>query len=398
MTEKKHILVISQYFYPEQFRINDICKTWVKNGYRVTVVTGIPNYPEGKFYNGYSFNKKRKEMWKGVEIIRLPIIPRGNSSIQLMLNYISFVVSGFFWSKFSKLKPDLVFTFEVSPMTQALLGSWFSKRKSIPNFLYVQDLWPENLEIVAGVKNKVILKIINKMVDFIYSSATEIFTTSPSFVDSIVNREIKVEASKVHYWPQYAEEFYIPKVKNINSNFFKIAFTGNIGYAQGLNILPDVAVKLNSDRYQFVIVGEGRYKEQLQMEIKEKKVESNFIFIARQNPENIPDILAECDVAYLSFSNNELFNKTIPAKLQSYMACGMPILASAKGEVKKIVNDANCGICVENGNINQIAEAIFILEQSNLDNLRKSSRLYFLENYSKEKLMNHIDRYLKHYL
>lgn len=398
MTEKKHILVISQYFYPEQFRINDICKTWVKNGYRVTVVTGIPNYPEGKFYTGYSFNKKRKEMWKGVEIIRLPIIPRGNSSIQLMLNYISFVVSGFFWSKFSKLKPDLVFTFEVSPMTQALLGSWFSKRKSLPNFLYVQDLWPENLEIVAGVKNKVILKIINKMVDFIYSSATEIFTTSPSFVDSIVNREIKVEASKVHYWPQYAEEFYIPKVKNINSNFFKIAFTGNIGYAQGLNILPDVAVKLNSDRYQFVIVGEGRYKEQLQMEIKEKKVESNFIFIPRQNPEIIPDILAECDVAYLSFSNNELFNKTIPAKLQSYMACGMPILASAKGEVKKIVNDANCGICVENGNINQIAEAIFILEQSNLDNLRKSSRLYFLENYSKEKLMNHIDRYLKHYL
>ncbi|GAA5361900.1 glycosyltransferase family 4 protein [Streptococcus uberis] len=398
MTEKKHILVISQYFYPEQFRINDICKTWVKNGYRVTVVTGIPNYPEGKFYNGYSFNKKRKEMWKGVEIIRLPIIPRGNSSIQLMLNYISFVVSGFFWSKFSKLKPDLVFTFEVSPMTQALLGSWFSKRKSLPNFLYVQDLWPENLEIVAGVKNKVILKIINKMVDFIYSSATEIFTTSPSFVDSIVNREIKVEASKVHYWPQYAEEFYVPIKKKTNSKNFKIVFTGNIGYAQGLNILPDVASILNSDKYQFVIVGEGRYKEQLQKIIKHKNVESNFEFISKQKPEKIPEILAECDIAFVSFADNELFNKTIPAKLQSYMACGMPILASAKGEVKKIVNDANCGICVENGNINQIAEAIFILEQSNLDNLRKSSRLYFLENYSKEKLMNHIDRYLKHYL
>lgn len=274
-------------------------------------------------------------MWKGVEIIRLPIIPRGNSSIQLMLNYISFVVSGFFWSKFSKLKPDLVFTFEVSPMTQALLGSWFSKRKSLPNFLYVQDLWPENLEIVAGVKNKVILKIINKMVDFIYSSATEIFTTSPSFVDSIVNREIKVEASKVHYWPQYAEEFYVPIKKKTNSKNFKIVFTGNIGYAQGLNILPDVASILNSDKYQFVIVGEGRYKEQLQKIIKHKNVESNFEFISKQKPEKIPEILAECDIAFVSFADNELFNKTIPAKLQSYMACGMPILASAKGEVKK---------------------------------------------------------------
>ncbi|GAB6694424.1 glycosyltransferase family 4 protein [Streptococcus uberis] len=395
MTEKKHILVISQYFYPEQFRINDICKTWVKNGYRVTVVTGIPNYPEGKFYNGYSFNKKRKEMWKGVEIIRLPIIPRGNSSIQLMLNYISFVVSGFFWSKFSKLKPDLVFTFEVSPMTQALLGSWFSKRKSLPNFLYVQDLWPENLEIVAGVKNKVILKIINKMVDFIYSSATEIFTTSPSFVDSIVNREIKVEASKVHYWPQYAEEFYIPKVKNINSNFFKIAFTGNIGYAQGLNILPDVAVKLNSDRYQFVIVGEGRYKEQLQMEIKEKKVESNFIFIPRQNPEIIPDILAECDVAYLSFSNNELFNKTIPAKLQSYMACGMPLIASAQGEVDRIINEADCGLCVENGNSDKLASAILKLEKMDLSVFSLNSRKYFEKNFEKSILLDRFDTFIK---
>ncbi|WP_203265795.1 glycosyltransferase family 4 protein [Streptococcus uberis] len=392
MTEKKHILVISQYFYPEQFRINDICKTWVKNGYRVTVVTGIPNYPEGKFYNGYSFNKKRKEMWKEVEIIRLPIIPRGNSSIQLMLNYISFIVSGFFWSKFSKLKPDLVFTFEVSPMTQALLGSWFSKRKSLPNFLYVQDLWPENLEIVAGVKNKVILKIINKMVDFIYSSATEIFTTSPSFVDSIVNREIKVEASKVHYWPQYAEEFYIPKVKNTNSNFFKIAFTGNIGYAQGLNILPDVAVKLNSDRYQFVIVGEGRYKEQLQMEIKEKKVESNFIFIPKQNPEKIPDILASCDVAFLSFTSNDLFTKTIPAKLQSYMACGMPILALAKGEVERIISKANCGICLENGDPKDVIDSIKTLESLDLKSLGENSRNYYLENFSKEKLMNIMTR------
>ncbi|MCV6815191.1 glycosyltransferase family 4 protein [Streptococcus uberis] len=398
MSEEKHILVISQYFYPEQFRINDICNSWVERGYKVTVITGIPNYPEGKFYKGYSFFRNTKEIWNGVDIVRIPIIPRGNSSVQLMLNYISFVISGFFWSKFSKLKPDLVFTFEVSPMTQALLGSWFSKRSKIPNFLYVQDLWPENLEIVAGVKNKFIIKIINNMVDYIYSSATEIFTTSQSFVESIVSRDKNVPRKKVHFWPQYAEKFYVPKEKKTNPNLFKIAFTGNIGYAQGLDILPDLAVKLNTDRYQFVIVGEGRYKKQLQKEIKVKQVESNFIFVPKQKPEKIPDILAECDIAYLSFSNNELFNKTIPAKLQSYMACGMPVIASAKGEVENIINSSNCGICVGNGDVENLVKAIRQLEKEDLKILGENSKQYYESNFEKTNLLNLMDSYIDRYI
>ena len=127
----KHILVISQYFYPEPFRINDICQEWIKRRHKVTVLTGIPNYPEGKFYKGYGWFKKRKENWNGVNIIRIPIISRGHSSFRLILNYYSFVISGWLWKAFTRLKPDLIFTFEVSPMTQALIGKWFSKRRKI---------------------------------------------------------------------------------------------------------------------------------------------------------------------------------------------------------------------------------------------------------------------------
>ena len=129
---KKHILVIAQYFYPEQFRINDICTEWVKRGYKVTVVTGIPNYPQGKYYDGYGLFKKRKETYNGIEIIRIPLVPRGNNSIMLALNYLSFVVSGFFWKMFTKIKADYVFIFEVSPMTQALPGVWYAKKRKIP--------------------------------------------------------------------------------------------------------------------------------------------------------------------------------------------------------------------------------------------------------------------------
>ena len=148
----KRILVVSQYFYPENFRINDICKEWVKRGYKVTVLTGIPNYPKGKFYSGYNYKKNRKETWNGIDIIRIPIIPRGKTKFRLFLNYISFVYSGFWWKIKTKLKADLVFIYEVSPMTQALPGIWYGKKHNVPVFLFVTDLWPENVSTITGIK------------------------------------------------------------------------------------------------------------------------------------------------------------------------------------------------------------------------------------------------------
>ena len=172
---KKHILIISQYFYPEQFRINDICTEWVKRGYKVTVVTGIPNYPEGKYHKGYSLRKQRKSVYNGAEVIRIPLIPRGNNVVMLMLNYFSFVISGFFWKAFSKVKADLVFNFETSPMTQALPAVWYAKKHKIPFYLYVQDLWPENVEIITGIKSRLVIGPIEKMVGYIYKNSSIIF-------------------------------------------------------------------------------------------------------------------------------------------------------------------------------------------------------------------------------
>ena len=166
----KHILIVSQYFYPENFRINNIAEEWIKKGAKVTVLTGIPNYPEGKFYKGFGLFKRKRETYNGIDIIRVNIFPRRNNKLFLILNYFSFVVSGWLWTLFTKLKPDFVFIFEVSPMTQALPGVWFSKRRNIPCYIYIQDLWPENLEIIANIKNRMIIKAVNKMVDYIYET------------------------------------------------------------------------------------------------------------------------------------------------------------------------------------------------------------------------------------
>lgn len=393
MEEKKHILVISQYFYPEQFRINDICKEWVKRGYEVTVVTGIPNYPQGKFYDGYGIYRKRKEHYEGIRVIRLPIVPRGNSSLMLVMNYLSFVITAGVWGCFTRLKADKVFIFEVSPMTQALPGVWYAERRKIPCFLYVQDLWPDNVEVITGMHNRQILSTLDKMVDYIYKRCSRIFVTSPSFRQILLQRHVPEE--KVAYWPQYAEDFYQPAEKNREKRPFTIVFTGNIGDAQGLEILPRVAHILQNDDIHFLIIGDGRYRKELEVNIQKYGVPQMFEFIGRVFPENIPSYFAISDAAFISFKNVPLFLNTIPAKLQSYMACGMPVLAAASGETERIVKEARCGFCSAPGDAESLAMNIRRMRNADRTIMGVNARTYSEHFFGKEMLMNEMDKYFE---
>ncbi len=398
----KHILVVSQYYFPENFRINDITKEWVKRGYKVTVVTGIPNYPKGKFFKGYGYFRKKKETIAGINIIRLAIIPRLSNPIFLALNYLSFMITGWFWAKFTRLKADLVFNFEVSPMTQALPAIWFAKRRRIPSIIYVQDLWPENLQIVGGINNKFVIKRVDKMVDKIYSNATKLLVTSNSFRDSIISRG--VDSKKCDVWYQYAEDFYKPlKEKYRNSDsMLNIIFTGNIGEAQGLDILPKVALKLKSSQYddkvKIRIVGDGRNKKKLINEINQLNVDNLFEFMPAQPATEIPKLLSNADVAFLSFSSNELFKKTIPAKLQSYMACGMPILAVAEGESERIIIESNCGFVSKPNNTEDLYNNIITLIDMSHEQIRLmslNSHTISREKFNRKDLMDQFDSIIK---
>ena len=406
---KKHILLITQYFYPETFRVNDMAMEWVKRGYKVTVLTGIPNYPMGKFFDGYNYIKNRKETWNGVDIIRIPLIPRGNSSNRILnalgmsANYLSFVASGWTWVRTHNIHADLVFTFEVSPMTQALIGVWYGKKYNVPTLLYVQDLWPENVEIVTGIHNRTIIGPIDKMVDKIYKETDVILTTSPSFVDAIVHRDKPVDRDKVHYWPQYAETFYLPiekcHIAEIpDDDSFKIAFTGNIGTAQGLDVLPKAAALLLDENVRFVIVGDGRYQAEFEAEIRNLGVEEKFIMIPRQPAQRIPEILSVCEAGFISFNNTSLWEMTIPAKVQSYMACGKAIIASASGETERIIREAECGIVTKNGDFVDLANGIKELMRSDTKAMGKNARLYFEQQYSKSVLMDLLDQHIENAL
>lgn len=400
---KKHILVIAQYFYPEQFRINDICTEWVKRGYKVTVVTGIPNYPQGKYYDGYGLFKKRKETYNGMDIIRIPLIPRGNNAIMLALNYLSFVVSGFFWKMFTKIKADYVFIFEVSPMTQALPGVWYAKKRRIPCYLYVTDLWPENVEIVAGITNKKILTAIGVMVDYIYKRCDRIFTSSESFIQAIVDRG--TEREKLEFWPQYAEDYYKPVEKgnaNIpeipNDDIFNIIFAGNIGFAQGLDVLPEAAkiLKETNIKVRFNIVGDGRFKETLKSNVEEIQVANYFNFIDKQPATRIPEFMAVSDATLISLSKSKVFSITLPAKTQSCLACGVPVIVSADGEIQDVINKADAGVCSDAGDAKGLAENIQKLVSMPVQkhkDMAQNAVNYYQKNFDKETLLNRMDQW-----
>ena len=398
-----NLLVISQYYYPEQFRINDICKEWVKRGNKVTVVTGIPNYPEGKYYDGYGISKRRKEQVDGVDIIRLPIIPRGKNPIMLMLNYISFVISGFFFAKFTKKKFDKVFIYEVSPITQAFVGIWYAKRKKVECNLYVMDLWPESIELATGISNKVILNTIGKMTDRIYKKCDNIYTSSESFIEEIVKRGHP--RKKLTFWPQYAEEFYKPvpreecHVDEISQDdYFKIVFAGNIGKAQGLDILIDVAkmIKIKKIKVKFYIIGDGRAKKELQEKVIQEKVEDNIKFIDKKPATEIPKYYGACNMAFLSLKSDRLSNQILPAKLQSYLACGIPILGCVGGEAEEIIEKSRSGFCVkcDAEEITKTIEGIMQMDPAEFKNMRKNAIEFFKNNYEKDLLLNKMDQYL----
>lgn len=398
---KKHILVVSQYFYPEQFRINDICEQWVKRGYKVTVLTGIPNYPQGKYFEGYGVLKKRKEEYKGINIIRIPLVPRGKNPFMLVSNYLTFVISGWFFAKFTKVKADYVFIYEVSPMTQALPGVWYAKRNKAPCLLYVMDLWPENVEIVAGVKNVKILKAIGKVVDYIYKRCDKILVSSESFIETIENRG--VESRKVEFWPQYAEDFYKPfpkenaDVKEIPiDDWFNIIFAGNIGYAQGLDVLPKTAalLKKGGNKVRFNLVGDGRAKDDLLRAVDEYEVTGYFNFIDRQPATRIPELMSVCNASLICLSKSKVFEITLPAKTQSYLACGIPIIACADGEVCDVILKADAGVCSPASDAEKLTENIIELincSRERLSEMGENAINYYNKYFDKNMLLDKIE-------
>ncbi len=395
------ILIFSQYFWPENFRINDIANFLSLKNNNVTVVTGYPNYPEGKLFNNFKNNKKKFSRYGKINIIRIPIILRGNSKFQLFFNYLSFIISGLVFVFFSKhQKYDRIFFYGTSPITSAIPALLLSKKKNIPISMWLLDYWPYTLKDIGIIKSKFVLSIFKFFLFKIYSSFDLILCQSKGFKNHL-SKKIKKKASLLYSWPE--EIFY----KNTNKNKFlkyknnfKILFAGNIGKAQNLlNLSKAIELLKNNDKIKFFFIGDGSEKKNFEIFVNEKKL-NNVIFIKKKNISKIPEFYNSADCLLISLSNKFSFNKTIPAKIQTYMVSKKPILALASGEVLKVVKDANCGYVSKSNNYKDFKKKILKMSKNNkkiLLKLGNNGFNYAGKNFNRNKQLNTLLNSIKKY-
>ena len=397
------ILIISQYFYPENFKINDIAISLVQKGHEVEVLTGTPNYPFGDFYNGFKFWSNNDGFYEGIKIHRAKLIPRKKGGkIMLSLNYLSFVFFGFFKLLTIKSDFDRILTFAPSPITVGILGSLASIKYNAKTLLWVQDLWPESVKVAGGVKNTLILNLLDFLTRNIYHFTDLILIQSEFFKNYIKNQN--VDHDKIYYLPNYAEEFYKPLdsdevIKRSFGDEFSVLFAGNIGEAQNLKILVDAARILKDQKYKvkFIIIGEGRFKSDLRLYIDKLDLNNFFTFLGYIEPTQIPKYFASADSLYISLKPAQIFSLTIPSKLQTYMACGRPIIASIGGVTAKIIKESNCGFNSKPGDSKLLAKNIIkMLKLSNKEKIVMSTNAlkYYKKNFDKKIIMNKLETLL----
>ena len=400
------ILIISQYFWPENFRINDFVPELIARGHEVQILTGKPNYPSGKLFPEYIQNSRSYSSYKGAKIHRVPIVSRGNNPIRLFINYLSFIIMGSFigpW-KLRSFQPDLIFVYEPSPITVGLPAVLLGKLKNVPIVFWALDLWPETLEAVGGIKSKTVLWTIEKVVRFIYNNCSIVLGQSKSFIKSIQTHCDYPD--RVHYFPSWAEELpnfsenapaaFAPEIKR-NDEIFNILFAGNIADAQDMPSILSAAIILRDEKkIKWIIVGDGRRFEWLQSEVKRLKLEENFLLLGRFPLERMPSFFAHAGALLVSLKKDPVFSMTIPAKLQTYLMTGIPILGMLDGEGAKIIEESNAGICCGASDSIGLASAIKKMSQftkSQSDMLGQNGIKYSKKEFDRSMLINKLERF-----
>ena len=399
------ILIVSQMFWPETFRINDLAAEFVTRGHEVTVLTAEPNYPEGRLFPEYKKNPQLYADYKGIRIVRAPIVTRGRGRLRLLLNYISFVISGSIvgaW-KLRNDSFDVIFVHESSPVTVGLPAIVLRRLKQAPLAFWVLDLWPDTLEAIGIVRSRFLISQVGRLVAFIYARCDLILAQSRSFIPQI--EKYCRGAPRIEYFPSWAEVLFgatdticlAPEVTTDTSKF-NILFAGNIGEAQDFPAILDAAELLKSDRaVRWLILGDGRMGEWVRNRIHERGLSDSVLMLGRYPVERMPSFYAHADALLVSLKDESIFAMTIPGKLQSYLAAGIPVIAMLNGEGASVVKRAKAGLTCRAADSAGLAEAVRRLKDMPLASRQELGR-NGLElskcEFDREKLFNKLESWL----
>lgn len=399
------ILVLTQYFWPESFRINDLVLAWRELGHTVHVLTGLPNYPAGTFYPGYSLRGPYRQEYSGATLRRLPIFPRGpRRGLQLALNYLSFICSATLLAPFLVRQPyDVIFVYAPSPVTQCIPAIWLKRWRRVPLVLWLQDLWPDTLVAVGAIGSPRVLGLFTALTRWIYRNCDLILVQSPAFLDGV--RRVCPDVRGLGVLMNWADDFYQPTVVERDAPErqelppgFVILFAGNLGSAQSLETVIEAADRLRHEPVSWVFIGDGNQRARLETEQRSRGLDGVIRFLGWRPPEAMPRYLALADALLVSLRRNPTLSSTIPAKLQTSLAVGRPVLAALDGEGARIVRDADAGIVVEPDDPQSLANgALALLRAGPAERARlgDNARAYAARHFGRDRLVADLDRWLR---
>ena len=399
------LLVVTQYFWPENFRINDLVTDLVARGHEVTVLTGKPNYPDGETFKEFLSTPSNYNHYNGAKIIRVPMLARGKGSISLFLNYISYAVSASIFGVWAlrKKKFDSIFTYAPSPITVGIPAITIRAIKKIPLVFLVLDLWPESLEAVGIVRSKLILKCVGLLVSFIYTRCDLILAQSKSFIPRI--KEYARIDSPIEYFPSWAESVItmqdVQPAPEIDSKMgvFKVMFAGNIGEAQDFPAILAAADRLRKyKKIQWLIIGDGRKADWVKEKILQMGLDEHVLMLGRYPVERMPSFFQHADALLVTLKDELIFSMTIPAKLQAYLAAKKPILGMLNGEGAEIIQRSGAGISCAAGDDKALAATVlklYEMDAESRDALGRNGFEFGIKEFDRFKLINQLESWLK---
>lgn len=393
------ILVVCQHYWPEPYPLVDLCEEMAKRGHTVHVVTGVPNYPMGYIYDDYKNGKNRRQERNGVKITRTFTIGRRKNMAFRLLNYMSYSISSTLYIHSLKDEYDVVFMNQTSPVMMSNAGVTYAKKWKKKGILYCMDLWPASLAAGGMKESSPIYKVFGWISKKIYRKADEILITSQMFREYF-REQFDISDEKIVYLPQYANAQFdnIPPKKELQDTV-NFVFAGNIGAAQSLDTVLRAARILNDANLKkkiiWNIVGDGSELENLKRLAKELEL-TNVIFHGRKPVEQMPEYYAMADAMVVSLTADKFITLTLPGKVQTYMAAGKPILATADGEIPNVIRDSNCGYCAKAEDSEAFAEVVReFLNCKDVETLGKNARAYYQEHFTREIFMDRLENELK---
>jgi glycosyltransferase involved in cell wall biosynthesis len=400
------LLVISQYFWPEDFRINDLVAELVARKHEVTVLTGLPNYPEGFVSPAFLAAPQSFMSHAGACIVRVPMVPRGTARLGLILNYLSFAISGSLigsW-RLRRKEFDAILVFAPSPITVALPAVLLRRLKRAPLLLWVLDLWPETLDAVGAVRSSTVLRLVGKMVDFIYRHSDRILVQSRSFINSVNARA--GDNARTRYFPGWAEAVFQEPTQTVQvapelaayESTFNVVFAGSIGEAQDFPAILDAADHLrHREDIRWLIVGDGRAAHAVRAEIERRSLERSVKLLGRHPIERMPSFFKAASALLVSLRANAVFSLTIPGKIQPYLAAGVPLLGMLDGEGARVIEDSGAGFVCAAGDGRALALRVDQLSQlSPAERARMGERgkAYARLEFDRNVLIDRLDQWI----